>query len=236
MEKVFYDLHMHSCLSPCADDDMTPANMAGMARLKGLDIAALTDHNSCRNCLPFVNRCKENGILALAGMEINTEEEIHAVCLFEDPDNAMAFDQFVYERLPAYRNDPEIYGHQYVVDENDNIVDEIEKLLISACDISIMDLKSIVSEFHGVCFPAHIDKPSYSILAVLGFLPPECGFSSAEISRFPLIDKTLTEHPELEGMNLFTDSDAHYLWDISERCHYKELHEKSLRALLKTIG
>lgn len=231
MGKYYYDLHIHSCLSPCGDNDMTPYNIIGMAVLKELDIIALTDHNSCGNCPAVLKHAADNGILAIPGMEINTVEEIHAVCLFPTLDAAMAFDSYVYERLPAFMNDPAIYGKQQVLDETDAPIAEIPKLLISGCSISIMELTRLVHSFHGVCFPAHIDKPSYSVLSVLGFIPPECHFDTVEISRVQLIDKLLAEHPELNGLNVATNSDAHYLWDISERYHSFELEEKSIDCL-----
>ena len=80
--KLYYDLHMHSCLSPCADDDMTPMNMAGMGMLKGLSVMALTDHNSCRNCPAFFKACEGYGVVPIAGMELSTAEDVHMVVLF----------------------------------------------------------------------------------------------------------------------------------------------------------
>ena len=99
MINLFYDLHIHSCLSPCGSDDMTPYNIAGMAALKGLDVIAVTDHNSCKNCPAVLAAAKEYGILAVPGMEINTSEEVHAVCLFKSQEKAMEFDAYVYGRL-----------------------------------------------------------------------------------------------------------------------------------------
>lgn len=235
MAQYYYDLHIHSCLSPCGDDDMTPANIAGMAMLKELDIIALTDHNSCKNCPALLHGATGSGLLVIPGMEINTVEEIHAVCLFSTIDGAMEFDRFVYDRLPAFDNDPGIYGRQQVIDMHDKVCAEIPRLLISGCGISIMELKSLLKPFGGVCFPAHIDKPSYSILSVLGAVPPECGFSTVEISRVPLIDPVLEAHPALAGASIFTNSDAHYLWDISERYHAVELEEKSISCLFSKI-
>lgn len=108
MTELAYDLHIHSCLSPCGDDDMTPANIAGMAALKGLDAVALTDHNSCKNCPAFLAAAKEYGIIGIPGMELTTSEEVHAVCLFPELYQAMEFDRFVYSRLIKVKNRPEI--------------------------------------------------------------------------------------------------------------------------------
>ena len=99
MNRYFYDLHIHSCLSPCADDDMTPNNIAGMAALKGLNIIALTDHNSCKNCPAFFEACKRYGIIPVAGMELSTAEDIHLVCLFPELESAMTFDREIEGHL-----------------------------------------------------------------------------------------------------------------------------------------
>ena len=117
MNRYFYDLHVHSCLSPCADDDMTPNNIAGMAALKGLQIVALTDHNSCKNCPAFFEACRRNGIIPVAGMELTTAEDIHVVCLFEELESAMAFDREIERHLSPIRNRPEIFGNQWILDE-----------------------------------------------------------------------------------------------------------------------
>ena len=109
MMNLAYDLHIHSCLSPCGDGDMTPANIAGMAALKGLDIVALTDHNTCRNCPAFMAAAAEYGLLAVPGMEINTSEEVHAVCLFPALEKALDFDTYVYDRLIKF---PDVYKRQ----------------------------------------------------------------------------------------------------------------------------
>ena len=117
MSRYYYDLHIHSCLSPCADDDMTVNNIAGMAALKGLQIVALTDHNTCGNCRSFFTACRRQGLIPVAGMELTTAEEIHMVCLFEDLEQAEAFEEDLRPfRLPV-KNKPEIFGNQLYLDE-----------------------------------------------------------------------------------------------------------------------
>ena len=139
MNKYFYDLHIHSCLSPCADDDMTPNNIAGMAALNGLQIAALTDHNSCENCPPFLEACKRLGIIGIAGMELTTAEDIHIVCLFEELENAMAFSREIYGHILPIDNRPEIFGNQIVTDAADEPIKTEPRLLISATDLWMAD-------------------------------------------------------------------------------------------------
>ena len=153
MFPIFYDLHIHSCLSPCGDNDMTVNNIVNMALLKGLKLIALTDHNSSKNCPAFMKAAEAAGIRALPGMEINTSEEIHAVCLFPKLENAMAFDEYVYSTLPSIKNRPEIFGDQLLCDEEDNTIGQVEKLLINASGISFSELGMLMKTFYiqGIC-------------------------------------------------------------------------------------
>ena len=212
----FYDLHIHSALSPCGDNDMTPNNIVNMAVLKGLNTIALTDHNSCKNCPAFVRAAEGSGLNVLCGMEINTEEEAHAICLFDTLEKALAFDQYVYERLPDIKNDPLIFGEQRILNENDEILGYEPKLLINATSISIMELSLLMKEFGGFSFPAHIEKSSYSILASLGMVPPECGFTAYEIKDKTALQRVLPLLPNPDDALVLHNSDAHYLWDIAE--------------------
>ena len=112
MVKLSYDLHLHSCLSPCGDDDMLPSNIVGMAALKGLDVIAITDHNSCKNCPAVIKLAEAYGVIAIPGMEICTSEEVHVLCLFSTLEKAMAFDEYVHVRIPPFPNDEIIFGKQ----------------------------------------------------------------------------------------------------------------------------
>ena len=124
MNKYYYDLHIHSCLSPCGDNDSTPNNIAGMASLCGLNIVALTDHNTCKNCPAFFAAAKKYGIIPIAGMELTTAEDIHVVCLFEELSDAMRFDEFVESRRLLIKNRKDIFGNQLILDGDDEVVGE----------------------------------------------------------------------------------------------------------------
>ena len=213
---MFYDLHVHSCLSPCGDDDMTVNNIVNMACLKGLDIIALTDHNSCKNCPPFLEVAKKAGILALPGMEINTAEEVHVVCLFFSIDDAMAFDAYVYAHLPDIHNKPEIFGEQRIVDADDHPTGIERKLLINATDISYFELPELVKRYKGVFFPAHIDRDSFSLLSNMGFVPEDIVLPAYELAKPENKDAVIKTNPLLQDLPLFINSDAHYLENISE--------------------
>lgn len=216
MTDYFCDLHIHSCLSPCGDDDMTPANIAGMAALNGLNIVALTDHNSSKNCPAFFEAAKRNGIIPIPGMELTTAEDIHVVCLFRTLDAAMEFDKYVEGRRPPIKNKPEIFGNQRIMDSEDGVIGEEEKLLINAADIPIEEAFAEVLARGGVAYPAHIDRPSNGIVETLGVFPDEPKFTAYELNDAASDGEYRTRFPILEGLRRAVSSDAHYLWDISE--------------------
>lgn len=218
--RLFYDLHIHSCLSPCGDNDMTPANIAGMAMLKGLDIVALTDHNSCKNCPAFLEACKTYGITAIPGMELTTIEEVHCVCLFPSLDKAMEFDAYVSEHLIQIPNRADIFGNQYIYNEKDQIVGEEKNLLIQATDISFDQVFSLVKNYEGVMIPAHVDKNSFSLLSNLGFISPDNQFTCAEIFSPEKKDSLISNNPYLKQCRILYNSDAHCLEQINEAIHF----------------
>lgn len=221
MEK-FYDLHIHSCLSPCGDNDMTPSNIVGMSALKELDVIALTDHNTCKNCPAAVAAGLEAGIRVIPGMELCTSEDIHVVCLFPTLDSAMKFDEYVYSTIPQVKNDPSIFGDQLIMDKDDNIIGHEELLLVTASGISIDNVYELVKSFGGASFPAHVDKSSYSVISSFGQFPPEIGFDTVEISKNGDISALCSLHPILKEKRFVSNSDAHYLWDINERINSME--------------
>ncbi len=216
MNSYFYDLHIHSCLSPCADDDMTPANIAGMAAIKGLQLLALTDHNSCKNCPAFFAACRAHGIVPVAGMELSTAEDIHLICLFDNLDDAMSFDKEIERHLMNIRNRPEIFGNQLILDENDETVAIEQKLLISATDLYISDAVELARQYGAHVHPAHIDRESNGIISVLGDIPVEYGFRCVEYNDSASIDRIKKTYGVAREAVYIVSSDAHRLWDINE--------------------
>ncbi len=228
--KFFYDLHLHSCLSPCGSEDMTPADLAAMCALAGLDIVALTDHNTCGNCAAFCRAAEARGLLALAGMELCTAEEIHVICLFPDPGRAEEFGRLVYGRLPPIANRPEIFGRQLYMDDGDGVLGEEPRFLGGASSIPLAEVPGLAASCGGTAFPAHIDRPSFSLLGVLGLWEPSLGFPLAEVSR--RCPPELRTRPDLAGVRLITNSDAHYLEQVWEAEHAMELPQRTPGAVL----
>ncbi|MGL5436879.1 MAG: PHP domain-containing protein [Lachnospiraceae bacterium] len=235
MMKLSYDLHIHSCLSPCGDDDMTPGNIVGMAVVKGLDVIAVTDHNSCRNCPAVMNIAEQYGILAIPGMEINTVEEVHAICLFQELEQAMAFDAYVYERLLPFPNKEEIFGKQQIYNESDCQVGTEPLLLINSTDISFDELWDLTLSYGGVMFPAHIDKNTNSLISNLGFVPPDSRFRTAELKDPDKLTGLAAGNSYLNTCTIITNSDAHYLEHIQEPLYTIEVSDRSAAAVLQRL-
>ena len=211
MRAYYYDLHVHSCLSPCGDDDMTPNNIAGMAALKGLQIVALTDHNSCKNCPAFFEACRAQGIIPVAGMELSSAEDVHLVCLFERLDDAMAFDAEIEKHLMDIKNRPEIFGNQLILDADDELVATESRLLISATDLMIDDALELAKKFGAHVHPAHVDRESNGMIAILGDIPPEYGFSCIEFNKGESVEAIKSKYRAAQGAMHVVSSDAHHL-------------------------
>lgn len=225
MNRYYYDLHIHSCLSPCGDDDNTPNNIAGMASLCGLNIVALTDHNTTANCPAFFEAAKRYGIIPIAGMELTTSEDIHIVCLFETLSGAMAFGEKVKELRIPIKNRPDIFGKQLILDGQDNIIGEEENLLINATLISVTEVPDLVREYGGICYPAHIDRQSNGIISVLGTFPDSPHFNCAELHDGSKLQEYIQKYG-LQDKKIIVSSDAHILTDMRDKENYFELHDE----------
>ena len=232
---LYYDLHLHSCLSPCGDQDMTVNNIANMAAIIGLDIIALTDHNSLKNCPAFFAACERAGVLPVAGVELTTKEEIHIVCYFESLETGMVFDRFLTDRLLPIQNRPEIFGHQFILDEQDNIIAEEGILLLSATDIGIEDLPPLMDEYRGVAAPAHIDRASFSLISSFGYVPPEYPFPCYEVRELARLPELIAQNPCLSKKRILCSSDAHRLEDIADKNQQINLTVKSAAGLVSAL-
>lgn len=225
MSCYFYDLHMHSCLSPCADDDMTPANIAGMASLCGLQLIALTDHNTCGNCAALLQACRQYGIVGVPGMELTTSEEVHLVCLFPNMDRAQEFEAKVRESRLPIRNKPQVFGNQLYVDAEDNVLGEEPNLLIPATMLSLEDGTALALQCGGAAFPAHIDRPSNGIIGILGDLPEKPYFPTVELNDRENREEYRAKYG-LQDRRMLCSSDAHHLWAMREASESIELDDE----------
>ena len=216
---MLYDLHMHSCLSPCAEDDMTPANIAGLAKLAGAELIAVTDHNAADN-LPAVQCCcNAYGLRLLPGVEVNTAEEIHVLCYFKTVDTALEFGRLLYAALPEFPYDPAVWGRQLVMDENDEVLRTVDKLLTGAVSMDIYEVKAACEALGGGAVPAHVEKDSYALLSVLGFLPEDLPFAAVELHDASRLDGLVEKGLLPAGLEVLSSSDAHRMEDVACSLH-----------------
>lgn len=211
------DLHIHSCLSPCAEIEMTPKNIVDIALKKGLDIIAVTDHNSAENVEVTKEIAKGTGLTVFAGMEVTSSEEVHILALFENTYSALRMQDFVYKNLQAGENDERLYGHQLVVNEKDEIIGFNKRLLITATLLTAHSILGLISSVGGLSFASHIDREGFSVLSQLGFIPGDLRFDALEMSKNMNRDKA---EERFKGLNMFpwvSFSDAHYPDDIGKR-------------------
>ncbi|MCX7821598.1 MAG: PHP domain-containing protein [Brevinematales bacterium] len=176
------DFHIHSCLSPCALLTMSPKKIIEVARDLGLNAIAITDHNSSKNNIALKNLFeKYKDFYCLFGMELTVSEEFHTLCLFDNLEAALKFDDMIYNSLPYVKNVPEKMGSQVIVDENDYVVGEVDKYLGIASNYSFEAVYRIVNSLSGVCIPSHIERDFYGVLYQLGYLPP-LSYVACEVS------------------------------------------------------
>lgn len=227
--KSYYDLHIHSCLSPCGDMDMTPHSIAGMSYINGLDIIAVADHNTARNIRAVKKAAEEYGVFVMPAIEAESAENVHLLCLFPSVEAAEEMGEKLESHLPPIKNRPDIFGEQWVMNEKDEKQGEIDVLLINATDLSINEIKADVEKLGGICIAAHIDREKNGIVAILGCVPEELSFSALELSR------KAGDYEKDGKYKYISDSDAHILTDISEKVNFLELNEISAEEILKIL-
>ncbi len=233
--KAAVDLHIHTALSPCASEDMTPNNIVNMSVLKGLDVIAITDHNSSANCEAVIKCGMKKGIIVVPGMELETQEEVHLLCLFDNIISCMAFQDIVSSSLPDIENREDIFGRQTLMDENDRITDINRQLLLTATTLSVEEAAQKVANLGGIIIPAHIDRQSHSILSNLGMIPEDVGFTYLELSRSVCVVDFLRDNPGLSHFQFIRSSDAHELGDILERETFLEIEAKNARSIISKL-
>ena len=228
---IFVDLHIHSCLSPCGERDMTPFNICAMAKIKGLQAIAIADHNSAQNLPAAKAAAKAHGLVLLPGLEITTREEVHLLAYFPTLEHAMAMGDFLYDHLPDIQNDPRLFGDQQIINERDEAVGVERRLLLSAAVLPLHQAVYEIKRFDGLAVPAHINRGANGLLAHLGFLPDNVDFSALEVTpQLPV------SSGDLRGKIILHASDAHRLEDISEAVYALEVTELSPKGILKALG
>ena len=213
------DFHNHSCLSPCGSLDLSPRVLADLAALRGVNVLALTDHNSSLNCPAFAKVCPPRGILPIFGLEATTQEEIHILCLFASLEASLDFGKYAYSILMPFPNNPDITGDQVFVDEDDNIQGEVEYYLVNPLSLTVDSIGAKVTEYGGIVIPAHVDRFAFSMTSQLGAVTPG-PWAALECTRLPpLLWSPLENGRALDtlGYPLITSSDAHFPEHVARR-------------------
>ena len=236
-----FDLHIHSCLSPCANLEMSPGEIVARAKAAGMDGIALTDHQSARNCPAIAECAKRAGLKCLYGLEVQTAEEVHTIALFDTVEQALAMTNWVYAAMPKRVNDPETFGDQPVVTWDDDIVELEWRILAMGCRHFIPETAAKVHELGGLYIAAHIDRPNFSVLSALGTIPepptvPSASSRTGADKYFDAVELSRTADesiwlPQASNYAVTRSSDAHNLGDVARVWTEADLPEFSIAAL-----
>lgn len=210
------DLHIHTVLSPCGDLEMSPTNIISRAHELGLDMIAISDHNTTRQVKVTQKIGRDQGIFVIGGVEVTTQEEAHCLSYFETDDQLDEFQEFLDLHLPKIPNDEDRFGYQLIVNEDEEIVGEEQYHLLNAIDVDIDGIYAEVHRIGGLFIPAHVNKGSTSLMSQLGFIPPDLQADGLEINKFTTRDEFLKKAAYLKRFNFITDSDAHFIQNIGE--------------------
>ena len=230
-------MHIHTCLSPCGDLDMSPRGIVAAAGQMNLDLIAVCDHNTAENTAAAFRAAERKGgrPRVLAGMEICTVEEVHVLALFDTCEQALDMQKLVYGHLPKRTNRPEIFGEQVIANEDDEVEGFVDRLLIAATGLDITFVVSAVHERGGLAVASHVDRPAYGLYSQLGFLPPGLALDGLEISARCDVEPFIRRHPELRNKALLRGSDAHFINEIGQGWTEFNLADLSVKEIVMAL-
>lgn len=203
------ELHVHTVLSPCAQIEMIPPLIVREALNSGIEILAITDHNASENIISIQKAAQNQNLIILPGMELQTKEEVHVLCLFDTLEQIREFQQFVDANMPDIPNKPDFFGEQFVVDETGDFIRNEEKLLLASADISLTQAYNKVEQLEGLFIPAHINRKAFGLIEVLGIVPTDIHIEAVEISRHITPEQATTRFPQIAGIPLIQNGDVH---------------------------
>lgn len=232
MKRVYVDLHIHSALSPCADNDMTPHNIVQMSLLKNLDMIAVTDHNAIGNVKAALAAAKGENIIVVPGIEITTQEEVHLLGYFPSLSKIETFYEVIRPHLPGKENRPDIFGNQYLFNENDELIEQDQRLLMNAIQLDFDTMVRLICRYDGIPVPAHVNRDSFSVYSNMGFIPSDLPIRTIELAQNLKHVSSFFTQAELTAYHQLYSSDAHNLGNILERVFFVELEIISIAALL----
>lgn len=231
--KIFKaDLHVHTCLSPCTELDMSPKRILTAAQDSALDILAICDHNSSENSMAVIEAARKTNIHVIPGMEVTSTEEIHILALFENTADVHEFQEFIYRNLPG-KNDEDTFGKQVIVNDKEELLGFSDRLLIGATTIPIEDIIRLIHSLRGTAIASHIDRDSFSIFSQLGFIPENLRLDALEISSKMTITEAKKRYPQ--NYPIISSSDAHYPSDIGKSFTSFLLKDSTLTEIKKAL-
>jgi 3',5'-nucleoside bisphosphate phosphatase len=208
-------MHIHSCLSPCGDWEMSPKRIIEKSLEKNLDIIGVCDHNSAENVEAVIRAGNGKSIRVIPGIEICSKEEVHILSFFETTGQALSMQEYIYGNLPG-KNSPDTFGYQIVADENDEVSGENERLLIGATTLKLKEIVDKIHSLGGLCIASHIDRPVFGIISQLGFIPPDLPLDGVEVSWRIEPSRAMEQIPDLKNFPFIISSDAHFPADIGK--------------------
>lgn len=215
------DLHIHTILSACAEAEMLPELIVKRAQELGLHIIAIADHNSAENVAAVLAAAQGTGMTVFPGMEVQTREEVHLLCLFDTLEQVVLWQKAVYAHLPPLKNKEDVFGVQMVLDATGEVAGYNDRLLLTSTFFSVEEVVQRIRDLEGLCIPAHVDRTAFSIIANLGFIPPELAFTGVEISHLVGPKEARARFPELQRYTLVANGDAHRLKEMGKRTTFK---------------
>jgi 3',5'-nucleoside bisphosphate phosphatase len=234
MIKYRAELHVHTVLSPCAEVEMIPPLIIQSALDMEINLLAITDHNSTANIPAMMDAAVNSGITILPGMELQTREEVHLLCIFDKPRQAFALQQLINPLLPPINNDPEHFGEQFVVDATGDFIKTEPRLLLASVNLGLDDAVLEVHKLGGLAVPAHVDRKAYGLINMLGFFPPDAQFDAVEISRFTSPEKISLLHPGIKRFPIIQNGDVHRLNEFMGSCCF-EMESSSVGEMIKAF-
>ncbi len=230
-----YDFHIHSVLSPCAEMEMTPNSIVGMAAVKGLQAIAITDHNSIENVKACMEVGEQYGVIVLPGIEVQTKEDVHVLCLFSEWTQLALFNQALEPYRILVNHQPEKFGRQVIMTSEDEEVGDLEYSLYFSYAVGLSQLFEMVDGLTGAFIPAHVDRKSFSVISNLGFVPFDLPIHTLEYSSACDIEKFQNMNPLVKNYSILVDSDAHQLVDINEPIHSIEVNALTANAIIEKL-
>ncbi len=228
------ELHLHTVLSPCAQIEMIPPLIVREALAHNIEVIAITDHNSTANILAVQKAAQGTGLIVLPGMELQTREEVHVLCLFDTLDQALLLQNAVDRLMPSIMNNADYFGEQFVVDETGDFIRSEERLLLSSVDLSLNDAWELVSGIGGLLIPAHVNRKAFGLLEILGFVPIDIPILALEISRHITPTQAYEKFPQIKKYPLIQNGDVHGLDDFLASTTY-QLEKPTISELRKAL-